>query len=80
MGEAITCCAHVGEVTLPRGPTVKFSSETHPYISQQKSQLPYCIEKVLLKAVCRGTKKEPKTFMLRNINTVKVYSSDKLKC
>ena len=59
------------------------SSETHPYISQQKSQLhdiPHCIEKVLLKAVCRGTKKELKNFMLRNINTEEVCSSDKLKC
>ena len=40
------------------------------------------IEKVLLKAVCKGPKKakrEPKTFTLRNINTVEVCSSDKLK-
>ena len=75
-----------GSVTLPTCAqqviVTPISSETHPYISQQKSQLhdiPYCIEKVLLKAVCRGTKKEPKNFMLRNINTEEVYSSDKLK-
>jgi len=24
MGVTIICCAHVGEVILPRGPTVKF--------------------------------------------------------
>jgi len=76
-----------GSVTSPtcaqQGIVTPISSETPPYISQQKSQLhdiPYCIQKVLLKDVCRGTKKEPpKTFMLRNINTVEVCSSDKLK-
>ena len=76
----------LGSVTSPKCAqqviVTPISSETYPYISQQKSQLhdiPYCIEKVLLKAVCRGTKKELKTFMLRNINTEEVCSSDRLK-
>ncbi len=39
-------------------------------------------ESAILKAVCKGpkkTKREPKTFTLRNINTVEVCSGDKLK-
>lgn len=39
----------------------------------------YRVEKVMLKAVCKGVKKDPKTFTLRNINTDEVLSCGMLK-
>ena len=53
-------------------------------LSQDSTSKPthHHIEKVLLKAVHKGSKKakkEPKTFTLRNIDTIEVCSSDKLK-